>query len=72
MDNSPVVTKPSAIEDTTQLLDIMQLFSDTQQQDIVYKACLLASGEGYLSCIKVFADWLESYPAVLATYGKVI
>lgn len=71
VDTSPVVTTPSAIEDTTQLLDIMQLFSDTQQQDIVYKACLLASGEGYLSCIKVFADWLESYPAVLATYGKM-
>ena len=51
--------------------DIAKLHTDTKSQFIVHIACSIISEEYYLKSIKVIVDWLQSYPAVLATYGKV-
>ena len=44
----------------------------TRHQEIVHQACQIASKEDYLCCVKVFGDWLQSFPAVLASCGKVL
>ena len=51
--------------------EIKKLSISTDHQELVHKALLIGSKEKYLCCIKVFSDWLQSYPAVLASYGKV-
>ena len=52
--------------------DLNALSVSTTRQEIIYKACQIASEEKYLCCVKVFADWLQSFPAVLASCGKVL
>lgn len=43
------------------------VMEETLFQSAVHAACCLAAGEDYLMVIKVFADWLLSYPVVIAT-----
>lgn len=58
----------SMSEDTT---DLRTLQLSTNYHEMVSKACDVISKEKYLQCVKVFADWLVSYPSVLASCGQV-
>ena len=59
------------ISDPVLEVELRSLSISTAYQEKLHKACDISSKESYLCCVKVFADWLQSYPAVLAAYGKV-
>jgi protein SMG5 len=73
-------TNDSAVTDTTAnepsiidplIADIAKLQMDTELQRTIHLACSsVVSQEYHLQAIKVLIDWIQSYPAVLATYGK--
>lgn len=46
---------------------LQAVMEETLFQSAVHAACCLAAEEDYLMVIKVFADWLLSYPVVIAT-----
>ena len=50
---------------------LQQLFDETRFQSAVHLVCSIAAEESYLMILKVFADWLQSYPVVIATCGQV-
>lgn len=50
---------------------LQQLMEDTRYQSAVHYVCTLAAEDSYLMALKMFADWLMSYPVVVATCGQV-
>ena len=67
---APVIPAVSAIagDDTTLF---HQLVEKTRLQSAVHMVCKVVAEENYLLVLKVFADWLQSYPVVVATCGQV-
>ena len=50
---------------------LQHLLDETRFQSAVHLVCSIAAEESYLIILKVFADWLQSYPVVIATCGQV-
>ncbi len=50
---------------------LLYLLEETEFQSTVYGACGLSAEDNYLMAIKVFADWLQSHPVIIATCGQV-
>ncbi len=69
--NTGLSVDSSHVSDPALEAELRSLSISTAYQERVHKACDISSKENYLCCVKVFADWLQSYPAVLAAYGKV-
>ena len=51
--------------------DIKQLKLSTDREMTMGTVLKLINNEQLISCVKLFMDWLLSYPVVIATYGKV-
>ena len=51
---------------------LRQLYHKTAYQDLLLTVTEMCAKESYLRCIKVFIDWLQSNPAVIATYGVIL
>ena len=50
---------------------LRQLLEETRLQTALHLVCSLAAEEGYLMVLRIFAEWLQSYPVVIATCGQV-
>ena len=50
---------------------LQQVLDETRLQSAVHLVCSVAAEESYLMILKVFADWLQSYPVVIATCCQV-
>jgi len=50
---------------------LQQVLDETRLQSAVHLVCSVAAEESYLMILKVFADWLQSYPVVIATCFQV-
>lgn len=70
-DSQPKSHNTSAVSTTDDDHTLRSLQLSTQYQEVVSKACEIVSKEKYMQCVKVFADWLVSYPSVLASCGHV-
>ena len=50
---------------------LQQLLKETHFQSTAHLVCSLVAEEGYLMILKLFGEWLQSYPVVIATCGQV-
>ena len=50
---------------------LQQVLDETRLQSAVHLVCSVAAEESYLMILKMFADWLQSYPVVIATCCQV-
>ncbi len=66
-------TVPAATNTTSGFdASLQKLLDETEFQSAVHSACSLSAEDSYLMAIKVFADWLQSYPVIIATCGQVL
>ena len=50
---------------------LQQVLDETKLQSTVHLVCSVAAEESYLMILKMFTDWLQSYPVVIATCCQV-
>ncbi len=72
-DNATKTSSGAPIPAATSGVDasLLHLLEETEFQSTVYGACGLSAEDSYLMAIKVFADWLQSHPVIIATCGQV-
>ena len=66
MKKDVVAVFPSADDDL-----LLNLVEETRQADAVHTVCSLVASDSNLICLKMFAEWLQSYPVVIATCAQV-
>ncbi len=71
VETSPLVMA-SADVDTTAVDDSLRyLMETTRQQSVVHSACGLIATVSYLMPLRLFMEWIQSYPIIIATSSQV-